>query len=573
MNSKNCAVVSFRDLDGEWNDSRLSVVHTCLLNRKMREKQRKQTRSGYQKDAKFDNLVINMSVGGQVSLRFDSTEPRLAQLLTVIQRLVEVTDPPVLIQAALETVLQLFSATACSVALVNPSERQLTFAFTLGGAKVEEFPVPFGQGLVGWVVAHGQAILCNDVSQEPRFYGFIDRQTGFRTRTILCAPLIYEYRSIGAVEVLNTTSATGFTEEDLELLHALAGLLSPILSRTKVFATLVNANTVAQEVVDERYHLVTGTSPAAQEVLRTARSVAVAPTTVLLLGESGTGKEVLARAIHRWSPRAEQPFVAVNCVALTPELLESELFGHEKGAFTGAVTQKKGRFELADSGTIFLDEIGDLAPNLQAKLLRVLQEREFQRVGGTKDIRVDVRVIAATNRNLRQAMEHGTFREDLYYRLNVVEVALPPLRDRREDIPFLIDHFLTRFCRDLKRAPLQIDPATRAALHDYHWPGNIRELQNVIERAVVLSAGLMIRLEDLPHEIRTPCQTQQPVTATVLPATVEEPRSLGEATDAFQRDMIRQALSRAGGNQAEAARMLGLARSNLSRLMKRLGIR
>jgi transcriptional regulator with GAF, ATPase, and Fis domain len=307
-----------------------------------------------------------------------------------------------------------------------------------------------------------------------------------------------------------------------------------------------------------------------QEVVRLARSVAVAHSTVLLLGESGTGKEVMARAIHYWSPRAEQPFVAVNCVALTPELLESELFGHEKGAFTGAVAQKKGKFELANQGTIFLDEIGDLAPHLQAKLLRVLQEREFQHVGGTKDIRVDVRVIAATNRDLRRAMQNGTFREDLYYRLNVVSISLPPLRDRREEIPALIEHFTARYCHEMKRPLLAVDPQALELLHTYRWPGNVRELQNVIERAVVLSQGPAITVSDLPLELRTRGEQSDPT----LPGQAIDPSlPLSAAMEMFKRIRVHQALEAMKGNQTKAAQVLGLPRPNLSRLMKQLGLR
>jgi len=308
-----------------------------------------------------------------------------------------------------------------------------------------------------------------------------------------------------------------------------------------------------------------------QEAIRVARTVAAANTTVLLLGESGTGKEVLARAIHQWSHRADHPFVAVNCVALTPELLESELFGHEKGAFTGAIAQKKGKFELAQGGTIFLDEIGDLAPNLQAKLLRVLQEREFQRVGGVKDIRADVRIIAATNRDLLAAMQQHAFREDLYYRLNVVSVPLPPLRERTDDIPVLVEHFLERFCREIKRESLSIERRAMELLQAYSWPGNVRELQNTIERAVVLSSGPTITESDLPTRIRQ--QPLSPGNAAPQTQLSETLPSLVEAVDEFKRTLIRKALATTKGNQTHAAKLLGLRQANLSRMMKTLGIR
>lgn len=436
---------------------------------------------------------------------------------------------------------------------------------------MEEFRLPLGQGIVGWVAEKGEGVIANDVAQDPRFLEQVDRKTGFCTRAVLCAPLRDDGREIGAIEVLNTTAPGGFTQEDLDLLLAFGGLATPALQRTRTFSTVRNVKTAFQEVVQERYRLVSGASPLMQEVIRLARGVAVAHSTVLLLGESGTGKEVMARAIHHWSPRAEQPFVAVNCVALTPELLESELFGHEKGAFTGAIAQKKGKFELADGGTIFLDEIGDLAAPLQAKLLRVLQEREFQRVGGTRDLRVNVRVIAATNRNLQQALQTGAFREDLYYRLNVVSISLPPLRDRREEIPALIDYFTVRYCNEMKRPLLARELAVQEKLLTYRWPGNVRELQNVIERAVVLSPGPTMTESDLPLELRTQAgDTSDPALSG---HTIDPALSLSEAMDAFKRVRVRQALEATNGNQTKAAQVLGVSRQNLSGLMKQLGLR
>jgi transcriptional regulator with GAF, ATPase, and Fis domain len=291
----------------------------------------------------------------------------------------------------------------------------------------------------------------------------------------------------------------------------------------------------------------------------------------LLLGESGTGKEVIARAIHQWSPRAEHPFIPINCVALTPELLASELFGHEKGAFTGAVAQKKGKFELADGGTLFLDEIGELAPDLQTKLLRVLQDREFQRVGGVKDIRANVRILAASNRNLRQAMQSGAFREDLYYRLNVVPITLPPLRERQQDIPTLVRHFLDHYCREMSRPLLGITQTAMQVLQAYPWPGNVRELQNVIERGVVLASGPDLTESDFPAEIR---QTVRVPGTTVDPLQgIDETLPLAKAVTAFKRARVRQALEAAGGNQNLAAKRLGLQPSNLSRLLHTLKLR
>jgi DNA-binding NtrC family response regulator len=309
-----------------------------------------------------------------------------------------------------------------------------------------------------------------------------------------------------------------------------------------------------------------GSSGALRELVQQARKAAESKSTVLLVGESGTGKEVLARSIHAWSPRASRPFIAVNCVALSEELLESELFGHEKGAFTGAHQQKPGKFELANHGTIFLDEVGDIRESLQAKLLRVLQEHEFERVGGTKPIRVDIRVIAATNRNLEEAVKGGRFREDLYYRLNVVRLRLPPLRERPEDIPMLAEHFLRKYCAETGKAIPGISAEAMELLKTLPWPGNVRELENAIERAVVLGAGAEISLVDLGLRTIGGAASSPPSAELSI-----EP--FHEGVEDFKRELIRRALEQAKGNQTRAAEMLGLQRTYLSRLLKNLGLR
>jgi transcriptional regulator with PAS, ATPase and Fis domain len=294
------------------------------------------------------------------------------------------------------------------------------------------------------------------------------------------------------------------------------------------------------------------------------KRAAASTSTILLLGESGTGKEVFARAIRQWSPRRDKPFVVVNCVALSEELLESELFGHERGAFTGAHQMKRGKLELADGGTAFLDEIGDLKPRLQAKLLRVLQEHEFERVGGTKPIRVDLRFVAATNRRLDKAIRDGSFREDLFFRLNVVTVTLPPLRDRPEDIVPLATHFLSRYCSTLGKGIKEITVDGWELLKRYRWPGNVRELANILERAVVLSRGDKITSEDLPLGA---------VSGSPESPASEVPAGFHEAVVAYKRQIIREALQRSGGNQSRAANALGLQRTYLSRLIKELEVR
>ena len=313
---------------------------------------------------------------------------------------------------------------------------------------------------------------------------------------------------------------------------------------------------------DNRHRLIVGRSKTMADAVDMARKAAASNATVLLLGESGTGKEIFARAIHNWSERRSQPFVAINCVGLSKELLESELFGHEKGAFTGADQLKKGKMELANGGTVFLDEIGDMSAELQTKLLRFLQEREFDRVGGRDPIRVDVRIVAATNRDLESAVKDGRFREDLYHRLNVIAITLPPLRERAEDIGALAEHFLRRFAAESKKHCTILENEALAKLTAYHWPGNVRELANVIERAVVLGSGETLTVKDLPNRIA----------ALESMERIDNP-SYREAMESVRRALVAQALARSNGNRAAAAKALGLHEKYFLRMIKTLGIK
>ena len=320
---------------------------------------------------------------------------------------------------------------------------------------------------------------------------------------------------------------------------------------------------VLSEEVDKRYRLVAGNSTKLNAAISGAKKAAASKSTILLLGESGTGKELFARAIHNWSERKDRPFIAINCVGLSKELLESELFGYERGAFTGATQLKRGKIEIANGGTVFLDEVGDISEELQAKLLRFLQEREFERVGGTQLIRVDVRIIAATNRNLEAAVKEGRFREDLYYRINVVPIVLPPLRERKEDVSALAQFFMQRFSMESKKNFTEISQEALEALNVYDWPGNVRELANVIERAVVLGQPPTIQVEDLSPGIAS---------AEAESDNRSTPVSYHESIDEYRREVIVSALAQTQGNRAAAARLLGLQRSYLLRLMKTFDI-
>ena len=310
---------------------------------------------------------------------------------------------------------------------------------------------------------------------------------------------------------------------------------------------------------------IVGEHPVMERLHGLIAQVARTSTTVLITGESGTGKELVARAIHRHGNRREGPFVAVNPAAIVESLIESELFGHERGAFTGAHQRKLGKFELAQGGTLFLDEIGTLRADLQAKLLRVLQEREIERVGGTRSIKIDVRVIAATNTNLKDAVSRGTFRADLYYRLNVVPIVVPPLRERAQDVPLLAEYFLRRDTRDFNKRIEGLSPEAVAALQAYRWPGNVRELENVIERCVVLADGPVIQLNDLPLDVLLPQQATRVRAAEALP--------LNEATDQFERQIVLRVLERVGWNLTEAGRILAIHRNSLRMKLARWGVR
>jgi DNA-binding NtrC family response regulator len=331
---------------------------------------------------------------------------------------------------------------------------------------------------------------------------------------------------------------------------------------------LQEENRDLREALGKRYEFknIVARSAKMQEVLAVVDRVAPANSTVLLGGESGAGKDLVARAIHQHSRRASGPFLKINCAAIPENLLESELFGYEKGAFTGAVASKPGKFELADKGSIFLDEIGDVPPAIQVKLLRVLQEREFERLGGTKTLKVDVRLIAATNRDLRVALEQGTFREDLYYRLNVVPINIPPLREHKEDIPDLVRVFLDRFGHEAGKQVSGITPAAMKRLMEFHWPGNVRELENIIERAVALRSGDMIDAEDIRLDM-SPARPHAAETDSGAPFPPP-----GVTLDEFEDEIIREALRRAAGNKSQAARLLGLSRNALRYRLSKIGV-
>ncbi len=364
-----------------------------------------------------------------------------------------------------------------------------------------------------------------------------------------------------AVEAMKK-GAADFLQKPFSLDH-----LTTVVERVLAFQSLRSENQRLREQLDQRYQFgnIIGRSAAMREIFHTVERVAATRATVLLAGESGVGKDMIARAIHQHSPRKNQPFVKINCTALPENLMESELFGYEKGAFTGATATKPGRFEQADKGTAFLDEIGDVPANIQVKLLRILQERQFERLGSNVTRNVDVRIVAATNVDLRGALEQGRFREDLYYRLNVVPINVPPLRERKEDIPFLAMHFVRKLAGDLGSPIKEVSPAAMDRLVAHPWPGNVRELENTIERSLVLSSGEVLEAADVRIEApRNAVNVSGMQQAPLLPE--------GETLEHWEQMMIREALRRANGNKSQAARLLGLTRNALRYRLSQMGM-
>jgi transcriptional regulator with GAF, ATPase, and Fis domain len=421
-------------------------------------------------------------------------------------------------------------------------------------------PVGVSRTLVKRVLQECAGLLVNDApSQASRSQ--ISSLNDAGMNSVLCVPMLVSKKVAGIIYLDTTSVAERFDMAHLELITAIAGIASLALDNLHHLERLREQNRLLQSEINLNHEMV-GESARIREVYEFIARVAPTDSTVLIQGESGTGKELAARAIHASSLRAEGPFVAINCAAISETLLESELFGHEKGAFTGATSQKKGKLELANAGTLFLDEISELALPLQAKLLRVLQEREFERVGGTRTLKVDIRLIAATNRILLVAVEAGGFRRDLYYRLNVVAVTLPPLRERVEDIPFLSDHFLIKASRKCRIRPKPLSPEARSCLVNYDWPGNVRELENAIERAMVMGAGDSVLAEDLPEEI---FEASAPAPASV-------PR-YQKVIREQKRQLIQKALQQSNGNYIEAAKILGLHPNSLLRLIRNLNLK
>ncbi len=487
------------------------------------------------------------------------TIDRLREITTWVS---SVLDLDQLLELIINTATDMMHAKASSLLLLDHKTRKLYFKVATGEKKEEvlKYEVNLGQGIAGHVALTGEPLLIPDVSKDKRWYKKISESIGFETKSIACVPMKVDREIIGVVEIIDKEDGSAILDEDMKTLTAFAGLASMAISNARKIRNVERENRDLREELDSHYSIV-GESPLLQKIISDAIKVANSKTSTLILGESGTGKELLARLIHSAGPRKNKPMVTLNCAALPETLMEAELFGYEKGAFTGATERKSGKIEAADGGTLFLDEIGEMSPAMQAKLLRVLQEGLFYRVGGNANISVDIRIISATNREIDRDVAEGKFREDLFYRLNVVRLRVPPLRERREDIPLIANHYLELFKRERGLHDAAISEAAMDRMLRYDWPGNVRELRNAVERAVVMGNDREILPDDLPIVSKRP-ETPSPDVGLTLK----------EAVDAFKKELIIANLRHTGGNRAKASKILGIQRTYLSRLISRYGI-
>jgi len=470
-----------------------------------------------------------------------------------------------LLTQILESATRLCEGEASSLLLLNKEESKLYFEIALGskGSDVKKFSVNLGEGIAGWVAKHNTSIIVNDVENDSRHLSDISKKIGYPSKTMLAVPMRIKDECVGVIELLNKKDGRNFSQDDLEWLEIFANQAALAIQNARSLEKAREEIHFLQDQLqtDRGYHTLITKSPLILEKLEIIDRVAKTDSSVLILGESGVGKELFAEQIHLRSPRRNEAFVRVNCAALPEGLLESELFGHIKGAFTDAVQNRRGRFEIADGGTIFLDEIGDLPLKLQAKLLRVIQERSFEKLGSDTSQTVDVRILAATNRDIENLVEKGEFRSDLYYRLNVLPIYIPPLRQRPEDILELAQFFLKKFSRETKKQFNGFSDEAMEVILSYAWPGNVRELENCIERSCVIGKESWIQVKDLllhgnqGHEVQS-----------------SEERSLKSAITVFKKHFIKKVLEDNNWNQTETAKTLDIQRTYLSRLLKELDI-
>ena len=514
-----------------------------------------------------------------VQVQPDQDPSRFALLYEIGRSFAELTELDALIPLVIAKTKEVLNAEGSAILLFDHATEELYFPYSSDvDAEVERrfswIRFPADRGIAGWVLQHETPQLVPDVSADERWYGQVDKQSGMETVSLLCAPLRTRRGKLGVIELRNKNDGV-FTPADLDFLNALAGSIAIAIENARLYQSLKQSEAklrdevlvLSREMANlSRFSDIIGTSPVMERVFRLMESAIAAPVTVLLQGETGTGKELIARAIHYHGPRKERPFVTVNCGALPETLLESELFGHKKGAFTGAVADRKGFFEVADGGTVFLDEVGEMTPAMQVKVLRVLENGEVRRVGETEPRWADVRIISATNRDLEQETAQGRFREDLFYRLSVFPISVPPLRARKEDIPLLIAHVLQQTAAKFGKPIPGVGPAALNAILVYPWPGNVRELENEIERAVAVAVtGEPIQLDHLSGKLTT---RRPPRPTPGAPGM-----SLRRARERFEEDYLTEVLREHHGNVSGAAKALGISRVMLGRKIKSYGVR
>ena len=492
-----------------------------------------------------------------------------------------VLDPDEMLQKILGTIKKVFHIEGASIAIHDAANSEFYFLRTVEDDINEKHrnnadPLRFPDhlGVAGWVLRENHAAIIPDVSKDDRFYRGMDEKEDFVTKSMICLPLRTRKGLLGLLYVLNKIDGK-FTEKEGNLLETLSGWIAISLENAQMYGqlrqyatSLERENRALKSELTDHFNLqgIIGTSPAMRQVFHLLEKVIDTGVSVLIQGETGTGKELIAKAIHYNGPLKDKSFIAENCGALPENLLESEFFGHVKGAFTGAVTSKKGLFELADGGTIFLDEIGEMMMSMQVKLLRVIQEGQLRPVGGTSYRDINVRLIASTNRDLEKEVEKGNFRQDLLFRINVFPITLPPLRERREDIPLLAMHFLEKFAKKMKRPDAQILPDVMDLLTRFDWPGNIRELENELERALTLAGK--------NGTIKTKHLSKKLWSSAGNGFSLEETKgTLKEITEKIEQQLVSEALIKTKGNRSKAARTLGLTRQGLLNKITRYNIK
>ncbi len=534
---------------GDWKAFPLSDKHALLVQAELKLALLQQ----------FRDELANAFAEVRMKQRRSRRIRRLEKILEITHAWGQTSCMEALLQAMAEAATELLGADRASIFLWDKANKSLVARPALG-VEDDELRLPDNTGIVGQVIQTGEPRRVGGKIGADEIARNVDAETGYHTETLLCVPLITpDGKCLGAFEVLNKQDGR-FTDEDERGLQELAAHATVALANTQQLEELLSKHQLLIEEAAEGVQLI-GNSPAIEAVRSTTRRIADTDLAILVLGENGTGKEVVARSIHYLSSRREQPFIAVNCAALSESLLESELFGHEKGAFTDARETRAGKFELASGGTLFLDEIGDMSPGGQAKLLRVLEDKTVVRVGGSTPIHTEVRILAATNQDLGTMVREKKFREDLFFRLNVVSLKLPPLRERGDDVLLLAEFFLQGFCRNMGRRTPSLSAAAQQQLLNHRWPGNVRELRNLMERLAYLSSGDRIEIEDLAF-IDTAGGGES--------AALDLGTTLSDATRKFQQEYIRQMIDNTKGNMSQAAKRLGLHRSNLYRKMRQL---